>query len=118
MEQKELKKAFKKYKNVVFLFTNKNIVFTWGPQKDTGVPYDKIFIGRLGMPRPDYQFSPYEIDRVECTKPGLFKPGILTLFGTEGNALFSAQFKDKGNLKNAVLFNECLALYKQYNLGK
>lgn len=116
MDNKELKKAFKKVKDVFFLLSDASIVCGWG--SDDGIPRGKIFIGRRGAPRPELVLTPYDIDRVECTKPGLFKAGILTVVGTGGTSLFSAPFKDKSNLKAAEKFNECLKLYKSYNLGK
>ena len=116
MDDKELKKAFKKVKDAFFFLSDERINFGWG--SDNGIPGDKIFIGRRGMPRPDYILTPYDIERIECTKPGLFRAGILTVVGVGGKALHAFPFKDKGNLKTAEKFNECLALYKQYNLGK
>lgn len=116
MDNKELKKVFKKVKNAFFFLSDERINFGWGC--DDGIPTDKIFIGRRGMPLPDYTFTPYDIGRIECTKPGLFKAGTLTVIGADGSALISFPFKDKSNLKTADKFNECLALYKQYNLGK
>ena len=116
MDNKELKKAFKKLKDACFFLSDESMVFMWG--STDGIPDDKIYIGRRGMPRPDHTLTPYDISKIECTKPGLFKPGILTVVGADGTALLSYPFKDKGNLKQADKFNECLALYKQYNLGK
>ena len=117
MDNKQLAILFKKYRNITFLFTNQNIVFCWGAEKNS-VPPDKIFIGRRGAPRPDITLSPYDIARVECTKPGLFKAGELSVIGISGQVLFSAPFKDKENMKQAGRFNECLELYKKSNLGK
>lgn len=116
MDNKELKKAFKKLKDVFFFLSDPNINFGWGA--DDGIPRNKIFIGRRGAPRPDITLTPYDIERVECTKPGLFKAGILTVVGVDGTVLYAAPFKDKSNIKSVDKFNECLALYKQYNLGK
>ena len=116
MDNKELKKAFKKLKDATFLLSDSNIIFMWG--STDGIPNDKIYIGRHRAPRPDYAFTPYDIKEISYTKPGLFKKGTLTVVGVGGKALISFPFKDKGNIKQAEKFNECLALYKQYNLGK
>ena len=116
MDNKELKKAFKKLKDTHFYLADASMIFMWG--STDGIPHDKIYIGRSGMPRPDYTFTPYDIERVDCTKPGLFKAGILTVVGVGGKTLFAAPIKDKNNLKSAEKFNEWLQLYKQYNLGK
>lgn len=117
MDNKDLKKIFKKYLNIHFYFSESSIVFMWGTN-DNIVPRDKLYIGRRGAPRPEITLTPYDIDRLEYTKPGLFKKGVLSIIGTNGSTIFSAYFKDKANMKNADKFNECLALYKQYNLGK
>ena len=117
MDKKELKQIFKKYKNMYFLLKDKNIHFGWGVDSETWIPHEKIFIGRHGVHRPDVTLTPYEIERVEYTKPGLFKAGILTIVGTNGQKI-AFEFKDKVNMKTADMFNECLALYKQYNLGE
>ena len=115
-ELKELKKAFKKVINPFFMLCNEQISFGWG--ENDGIPYDKIFIGKRGMPHPDYTLSPYDIERLEYDKPGLFKPGMLKVIGTDGKIIWADIFKDKMNIKQVDKFNECLRLYKQYNLGK
>lgn len=116
MDNKELKKVFKKLKNIFFLFSDSSICFGWGA--NDGIPSDKIYIGERGAPRPDITLSPYDIEKIEYTKPGLFKAGSLTVVGVDGESIFEAPFKYKDNMKYADKFNECLSLYKQYNLGK
>ena len=116
MDNKELKKAFKKLKDACFFLSDSRIVFMWG--SEDGIPENKIYIGRRGMPRPDYTLTPYDIKKIDYTKPGLFQAGLLTVVGADGTAVVSFPFKDKENIKQADKFNECLALYKQYNLGK
>ena len=116
MDVKEIKKEFKKLKKLFFDLSN-GYIFAWTVDKQ-GVPNDKIYYGRSGAPRPDYAFTPYEIDRLEYTKPGLFHAGDLTLVGTNGNVLLVIPHKKKSNLKMCTLFNECIALYKQHNLGR
>lgn len=115
---KEIKKAFKRLTNICFLVTDERIVFVWGEGSEKGIPDNKIFIGRRGSPRPDYTFSPYDIKELVCTNPGLFRQGTLTLIGADGTALITLPFKDRSNIKSVEKFNQCLALYKQYNLGK
>ena len=114
---KELKKAFKKLTNVFFLLSDPNLVFGWG-EGEKGIPHNEIYIGRHRAGVADYVLSPYDIEKLEYTKPGLFKAGILTIVGTDGSRNFNFPFKDKANMKYAEKFNQCLALYKQYNLGK
>lgn len=113
---KEIKKAFKKLVKLNFFLLD-DMIFTWGEGSEKGIPNDKLFIGRLGAPRPDVTLTPYDIQKVEYTKPGLFKAGILTVVCVDGKNL-NLRFKDKSNIKIAEKFNQCLALYKQYNLGK
>ena len=116
MVNKVLKKVFKKSKDACFFLSDPHIVFMWG--SIDGVPNDKIIIGRRGAPRPDHILNPYDIGKIECTKPERAKPGMLTVFGVDGTEMISYPFKDKHNLKQANKFNECLVLYKQYHLGK
>lgn len=116
MDNKELKKEFKKYKKIFFDLGD-NRIFVWGINDD-GLPNDKIFLGRSGSPRPDFTYSPYDIARLEYTKPGLFRKGLITIIGVGGSALLDIEHKSKSNAKMCDLFNECLELYKKYNLGK
>lgn len=118
MDIAEIQQSFKKYKSLVFLPSDKNIVFVWGTDKATGLPYDKIYIGRHGAPRPEIVLTPYDIASIEYTRPGLFKAGVLSVVGMDGKVLFATYFKDKSNMKTADKFNECLALYKRYGLGE
>lgn len=56
MDNKELKKAFKKLKNANFLLSNNTILVAWG--STDGIPNDIIYIGRRGMPRHDHKLTP------------------------------------------------------------
>ena len=116
MVNKALKKVFKKVKDACFYLSDSKIMFMWA--STDGIPNDKIFIGRRGMNIPDYKLTPYDIGQIDYTKPTLFKPGILTVVGADGEAIVSYPFKDKANIKQAIKFNKCLVLYKQYKLGK
>ena len=116
MDSKEIKKAFKPLKKLLFELQY-NYALIWGVEKD-GSPSSKIFVGRHGAPRPDFTFSPYDIERLEYTKPGLFKSGVLSIIGTDGAVRVMLDFKKKSNMKTADTFNEMLALCKSLELGK
>ena len=116
MDSKEIKKTFKPLKKLHFDLQY-NYIFVWGVDDD-GAPSKNIFAGKLGAPRPDYKFSPYDIERLEYTKPGLFKSGVLSVIGTDGSTLLMMGFKSKSNMKTADQFNEMLALCTSLELGK
>lgn len=119
MDKKELKKAFKKFKKIVFIPEMKDLRFFW--QEDSqirGVPGNNIFVADRKFPIPIHKLTPYDIEKLECTKPSLFKFGKINIIGTDGRVIDTISFKEKSNMKSAALFNEYLALYKQYGLGK
>lgn len=114
----DIKTAFKKFKFLCFLLLPKGLMLCWGNDKKTKEPDKSIYLGYSGEARPRKIFKPYEIKRVECSKPGIFKPGILTIIGQNDDVILNLQFKDKNNLKVMESFNYYLDLYKQYGLGK
>lgn len=114
MEEKELQKIFKKYSNLYFLLDPESLTFGWRIDKETGMPYDKIYAGILGEAAPRLTLSPMEIKELTYTKPGLFKKGLLSIVGVNGEVIKSFFFKSKDNIKVCEKFNECLALYKEH----
>lgn len=119
MDKKELKKTFKKFKKIVFILLDKDLLFFWREDSQyKGVPGDTIFVANRHFPVPIHKLSPYDIEKLECTKPSLFKFGKISIIGTDGRVIDTLSFKEKSNMKCAEIFNECLALYKANNLGK
>ena len=114
----ELKGVFKKYKKLIFIPSDEQIVFVWGYDKKRCIPEERICIGKKGAPAPEISVTPYEVAKITYTPPKHLKEGLLIVVGTDGNIIATMHFKDKSNMKVADRFNECLNIYKKHNLGK
>lgn len=124
MEKKELKhlqRVFKKLTDIFISDADAPVTdLCWRDTQVEGIPDDTICYGKLtrGGIIPIKTFSPYEIEKLEYTKPGLFRKGSITVVGVDGTKLLEFRIKDKEYTKRAEQFNKCLVLYKQNNLGK
>lgn len=119
----EIKKAFEGLTKIYFHLSDKNIYFYWadGEHRDgqeKGIPAKEIYIGTNNPYRLWHTLCAYDIERIEYTKPGPLKNGILTVIGVDGEVIEEFPFRDSSNMEKADKFNQCLALYKKFDLGK